>query len=199
MTLQQALALGNEVIERINSFIDDYTVKDDTRAMMMAGLLSLAREHYGSMLYLLDKGYYGSASALARPLYEAQIRLTWLSLCCTDEVAQKLNNGTKQFDGITDLSKKIDRALQANTFYDVLKKNEDALHDYTHGGMRQIARRFNSEGYIEASFHDDELVDLIKVSGMTLSMACMGFFAGVNDEEKASKAKEFVLNFPDFS
>lgn len=199
MILSQALTLGKEVLEHINSFIDEYTVKDDTRAMMMAGLLSLAREHYSSMLYLLDKGHHGSASALARPLYEAQIRLTWLSVCGTDAVAQKLNDGSKQFDGITHLSRKIDSALQANTFYDVLKQNEDALHDYTHGGMRQISRRFNGKGFIEASFHDDEIIDLIKVSGMTLAMACMGFFAGINDEAKASQAKAFVLNFPAFS
>lgn len=199
MTFSQALVLGGEVIEHINNIIEEYTVKDDTKAMLMAGLLSLAREHYSSILHLLNKGLHGSASALARPLYEAQIRLTWLSLCSTDEEIQQLNDGIKQFHGITKLSKAIDNALQANTFYDVLKNNEDALHDYTHGGMRQIARRFNEEGFIEASFHDDELVDLIKVSGMTLSMACMGFFAGVNDEAKVLQAKDFVLNFPNFS
>lgn len=191
MSVEQSILKANSVLSKINLIIDEYSVQNKIKHKMMAGLLSLCREHYSAIIEL----HYGSASSLARPLYEAHIRLSWLSICGTEDDALAINNGSIKFKGITALSKDIDKMLEGDSFGSTLKQNEDALHDYTHGGIRQIAHRFNDEGYIEASFHNDELHDLLKVTGMNLAMACMGFFAGVNDVEKAHEAKAFVLSY----
>jgi hypothetical protein len=138
MSLQTAIPKAYSTISGINNLIDDYTLQDRMKDKLMAGLLSLAREHYSAMIELINAKHYGSASALARPLYEAQIRLTWLALCASEEDAIAINKGTKEFKGITESSKKIDKVIGDSAFYNVLKANEDALHDYTHGGMRQV-------------------------------------------------------------
>jgi hypothetical protein len=62
----------------------------------------------------------------------------------------------------------------------------------------EVCDRFTEDGLIEQSFTEEELQDLLQVSGMQLTMSCLSFFAGIEDTENATKARDLIMNFPSF-
>lgn len=194
MSLQSAILRAESTLDNVHEMISGYPIEDNTKKKMIAGLLSLIIEHYESIILLIKNKKHGSASALARPLFEGYYRITWLALSCSDEKAERLNLNDS-FPSLSKIAKDIDVVISGGSFQYVYDKNKSTLHGYTHGGMHQIARRINEEGDITTAFNDDELEDLLKVSGGNLLLACMGFFSGVEDLEKATLAQQYIKEY----
>jgi hypothetical protein len=194
MNLQSTVLRAESILNQVYGMVSEYDVENNTRKKMMARLLSLVIEHYESIVLLIKNKKYGSASALVRPLVEAEYRSTWLALCCTDEKAKQLSLNDR-FDKVSKLSAAIGLAIKDEVFKEVYAQNSKALNSYTHGGMHQIARRFNDKGDIEATFSEEELIDLLNVTGVNVLMSCLSFFSGIEDSEKAKLARQYILDY----
>ena len=131
------------VVAQANSILAQHTYPDDTRTVMVVGLLSTMIEHHRSMMELIGKGFVGSSFALARSIVESMYRGMWINACATAQQLQVFETDDKFPVNMPDMAKAIDAAYKANGFFENLRvRGWAALCSYTHSGMLQLGRRF---------------------------------------------------------
>lgn len=130
---------------------------------MFAGYFALADDLHWSILVLFEQGgpSDGGAFALLRPLLDATIRGQWLLFCAKSELAKRARNGEDIFPGLPCMIESLDRTAGGDLFQPV-KKGMRSFHGFTHGGVEQLSRRFDSAGNLSANYSDAD-----KISALT--------------------------------
>lgn len=196
--IQPALTpeLRNE-LERANSlhilvmktFPSTFTPADD-RVNMLAAKTHLADDLYGSILYLLSAGgpYDGGAFALVRPLVEASVEGQWQFLCASEETFSRAYAGEDVDPGLRNMMDELDKRI-GDTVFAGLRANVKTLHGFTHGGIEQLGRRFDSKGNLRANYSDKEKIDVIRVCTAIYVLLCSVFCkaaSGTPDKDERS-------------
>jgi hypothetical protein len=134
--VEKAIADANHILAK-------HTYPDDSRTVMVIGLLSTMIEHHRSMLLLIGNGLVGSSFSLARSIVESMYRGLWISACATQQQIQSFDTDDKFPVSMPDMTKAIDAAYNAHGFFENLKNRGWApLCSYAHSGMLQLGRRF---------------------------------------------------------
>jgi hypothetical protein len=134
----------------------------------LLGYWSLMFDHHRGILSTLSNSFCGSAFALVRPMVEAAVRSHVTMLGFDDDLA-KLHEDTYRTNFGT-IGKWIDTTFHMEAYFETfLKGAKDALHSYTHAGMRQIERRFTGTDLV-ANYNDGEIVEVIRVSCSAIFM-----------------------------
>ena len=99
---------------------------------------------------LVRKGLPGPALALARPLVESWLRGVWATKCANDlEIGKFLDTGRPGPWRLEELSESIKERIptDAKWLEETTGQPEvrSMLHDFTHGGSRQVQYRFGGE------------------------------------------------------
>jgi len=177
----------------MQTFPSTFTPADD-RVNMLAAKTHLADDLYGSILYLLNAGgpYDGGAFALVRPLVEASVEGQWQFFCARDETFHRAYAGEDVDPGLPNMMDELDRRI-GDTVFGGLRANVNTLHGFTHGGIEQLGRRFDSEGNLRANYSDKEKIEAIRVSTATyvlLSSVFCRAASGMPDKDERSAAIE---------
>lgn len=188
--LERASALHHFVMK---TFPDTFTAAND-RVNMLAAKIHLADDLYGSILYLFEAGgpYDGGAFALIRPLVEASVEAQWQYFCASEETFNRAYAGEDVDPGLPNMMDVLDRHIGDQMFAG-LRANVNTLHGFTHGGLEQLGRRFDTEGNLRASYSDKEKFEAIRVSAamyvLLSSIFCQGA-SGVPEKDGRSSAIE---------
>ncbi len=166
--LKDAQNLVSWIVEKI----DGVEIKGEHRHRVPGQLYDLAIEHHAGIIALMSARVYGSAFALVRCEFECLIRGLWLHYCATDE---QLNGFVEKDEIALTFGKLIEEIEEVDGFEDglfssVKDSSWSAMNGYTHGGIHQVSRRMVGE-YIEPSFEDGALLEVIRFSG---AMALIG-------------------------
>lgn len=167
---------------------------DSDEKTIFVALFSLAVEHHGAILNLLRTGRFnGSAAALARPLIDTIYRAMWLHCCGTPEHFAAVRAGGSPYPGLPNMADAIEKATPtSDTAFTALKTSILALHGFTHGGLEQLGRRFDTDGNVQATFTDGELSELVNVTTayfVMMSVAwCQTYAGGDPTSEPRSQA-----------
>ena len=168
--LSKAKELSNWIARRH----DDQEIPKLLRSLIPGLLFDLSIEHHVAIVGLVDHHVNGSAFALLRATFEAFVRGIWLQLCASDEDIQvfykrdclpkELHFGRmiEAVEKHPDFSDKLLSQIQRSSW--------KAINSYTHGGMLQLSRRING-GIIEPNFDPDEIVELLRASGLFALLA----------------------------
>jgi hypothetical protein len=170
--------------------LDGLDISRDRRVLLAVSCYDVVMEHQLGIAVLLRSKINGSAFALVRPLFETFVRGAWIRHCATEDqieryVSDKLDlkfaqllDAVEQMDGFRD---GVLSGLKNNAWR--------AMNSYTHGGIQQAGRR-TSGAYIEPSFSNEEVAEVLKLAGSF----CLFAFQQVAIEAKRMDLAELALN-----
>ena len=133
-----------DVIGKAKHILSRCSYPDNSRTVIVIGLLATMIEHHRAMLLLVRNGFVGSSFALARSIVESMYRGMWINACASDAQIESFETDDKfPVKKMWDMAKAIDEAYHANGFFEGLRnRGWAALSSYTHSGMLQLGRRF---------------------------------------------------------
>ena len=147
----------------IQSLPDTFT--DENEDSLVAAFYSITEEHHAAILYLLRAGQFdGSAFTLARPLVDAAYRAHWLYACAKPEIVERIRKGENCYPGLINMANAIEKKLSTGGIFTSIAPYINSLHEFTHGGMEQLLRRFDAAGNVRPSYSDADKVRLINAS-----------------------------------
>jgi hypothetical protein len=143
--------------------LDDLLVPQDKRILIAVSCYDLVYEHQLAVACLVRSAIYGSAFALARPIFEAYVRGVWLKNCATEVQLQHfVEDKTIYFEKILTEIELLDGFR--NGALSALKKDAwAAMNSYTHGGVQQAARRLNGN-FIEPNYTEAEITNVLRIA-----------------------------------
>lgn len=157
--MEEHLKKVESAIAETNHIIAQHDYPDNSRTVIVIGLLATMIEHHKSMLLLIRNGRVGSAFALARSIVESTYRGMWINACATDQQIQVFEVDDKFPVKMPDMAKAIDEAYRAGGFFEDLRRRSwDKLCSYTHSGMLQLGRRFR-EHRVQPNYADQEIYE----------------------------------------
>jgi hypothetical protein len=140
----------------------------DRNALLLAYWELVSDFHRGIHALILS-GFFASAFALVRPVVESAVR-AHVALKGSEIDLQRL-----QTDDYRVNLEKIGPWIDAEFGLDGLmenflnKRTREALHSYTHAGLLQLARRFDS-GYVRPQYSDEEILEVLRVTTSAIFM-----------------------------
>ena len=172
--------------------LDDLLIPQDRRVLIAVSCYDLVYEHQLAVAYLVRSAIYGSAFALARPIFEAYVRGVWLKNCATEEQLQHF---------VDDKQISFKKILAEIEFLDgfsngallTLKKNAwNAMNSYTHGGVQQAARRLNGN-FIEPNYSQTEIVNVLRIAD---AFSLLAFQQVAAEAGRLDLAEEAISKLP---
>lgn len=170
ITASKELLTQIDRAEKMHNFVlanvPNRLMLDTDEKTILVALFSLAIEHHGAILQLLKSGRFdGSAMALNRPLIDCVYRALWLHCSGKPEHFASVRAGGSPYPGLPNMADAIDKGLPtADGIFQTLKPFINALHGYTHGGLEQLGRRFDSEGNVRATYTDGERFEVVNAT-----------------------------------
>ncbi len=162
--------------------LDGLTIRDlphNKRLQMAIACQHLAIEHSHAIVALVDNGWYGSALALQRPLFEAVVRGVWLRYAATEDEVDKAARGRfPRLERMTTESPESTNQDDPPPLQILKDRWWKRLCGYTHGGPEQILARLDHTG-IRATYLDDEILAALRWSDM------VQLFAGIQMADAA--------------
>lgn len=146
--------------------LEDLVVKrgqcpDEDRNILLMGNWALIFDYRKSILNCIERAWYGSAFALVRPVVESLVR-AHVAVKGTAEDVERLQRDDYRTNLAT-IGGWIDTEFGSGDLFKnfLNKKTRDALHSYTHGGIAQLARRFDGHN-LTPRYEDGEIIEVIR-------------------------------------
>jgi hypothetical protein len=144
---------------------------------------------------LIEHQLRGSAFALVRALYEPLYRAHWVNACATERQIEKIIQGKNIFPNMKTMVEEIDHKYDTDDFWQVVKKNSwVAMNDYTHSGMRQIARRFFQNG-VEPNYDVAEIKEVLDGTNVALLLMALFFFNVYEKTNEVKTVEKMILEY----
>jgi hypothetical protein len=179
-------------IAEANHILAKHDYPDNSRTVIIIGLLATMMEHHKAMLLLIPSGRVGSAFALARSIVESMYRGMWINVCASDPQVEAFEADDKFPVNMSDMAKAIDEAYRAYGFFEGLRiRGWAALCSYTHSGMLQLGRRFR-EHKVQPNYDDTEIFEAT-TTVTTCILILVGKFLAVQNHENESKAVDALV------
>ena len=195
--LHSRVRLAYAFADEIGLLFSERTFDSTEQNLAVAACKDLCFEHHGSVVVLIERRRFASAAALIRPMLDALVLAVGI-----DDGAVKperiigLLDGTLERPKLDDLINEL--AKRNNSLAPELKLFQKqalpVLHDYTHGGSRQITRRIRN-GEIGSNTSSDEGLEMLSISNLIVMIASyvvLSKHAGEVEVEKLSGAYERV-------
>ena len=140
----------------------DFQFLNNKKDSLLIGYYDMYIEHAFSILILIENNLIGSAFTLIRPSFEAFIRGHYSTILNENQI-KRFENGKNTFPSMGKMTQKIDELFcEEINYFQIIKKNGwVAMNDYTHGGMRQILRRFDNEGDLINTYTNEEIDEVL--------------------------------------
>lgn len=192
-TLKEKLKIASKKLDNSIRLMESYKIKSDLLSMFIASYTFIAMQHAESIILLIKKEQYVSASSLARPLFEALIRGAWLCHKGDLEIASAINTNKYKFNTVHKMCKDMDMNIKQDNYICVKEKNWDALNSYTHGGTHMLSRCI-TESTIGPNFDDKELGELLSSSVNNMLMMLYEYSIYAENEELKEKVGKMIIN-----
>ncbi len=188
----------------ITATVPDKFSADTDQKLLVSAIFSLTLEHHGAILHLLQAGRFdGSALALVRPLIDGAYRAHWIYSCAKPDIIARIKNGENVYPGLINMAEEIEKKVDADGMFVSIRPYINALHGYTHGGLEQLARRFDATGTaIKPNYADGEKLEAVKATTAHLTALAMAYSqivsAGPPDKEPQSRkiSDHYVSQYP---
>jgi hypothetical protein len=193
MTLEETLANADAAHRKIwEAFAGDVTSLGPMTPILLS-YASLALEHHEAITILVRKELFGSALALARPVFEIMWRSGWVrAIASPEQIAQVLAD-TIRFPDARTMVKALDEAYDTGRFFQGIHDNSwKSLNSYTHSGKLQLLSRF-SKGTLEPSYSDDEKIMVVNSTLVAAGMTAILVLKAHNRMENAAAVEQILL------
>ena len=155
--------------------LDGLDFKTTNRLRISCTYHRIALDHQVSILVLAQNSLMVSAKALLRPQFDAFVRGVWFKDRATEEQIRDFldkGEGSRVPPRYEVLFKALDTVGRFDFSFTHLYKNFlPMFHDFTHGGLHQIAA-FNSADSIESNFTPEDALATLRSSATLGFLAC---------------------------
>jgi hypothetical protein len=162
------------------------------RGRIAGVFFALTMEHREAAMLLAQKGARSSCFALARAVFEAYMRGTWVVYSATDDELIRFMQG-KYDPKLDTMVKKLGQLAEfrGGVFDKIRSSGWEPLCDYAHGGIRQVSRWITDDG-IEPRHSDDEVLEVLYFMNLYGLLAGLGVagLAGQDGKIYLEKADE---------
>lgn len=167
----------------------------ETKNILLMAYVDIALEHHESISLLMRSKLFGSAFALARPLFETMFRALWINKCATqDQIEEVANRDDAKFPNIAQMVQLIDQSYSTGPFFTSIKQTGWAtMCSYTHSGLLQITRRFT--GDIKPNYKDAEILEVLNVTNIAIILLARMFFVSMGCHDEAAEAEKMMLDY----
>jgi hypothetical protein len=192
--------------EKMHGFImttipDKFVGDPEEKLPLVAAIFSLIAEHHGAVLYLLKSGRFdGSALALVRPMIDGAYRAHWIYSCAKPEIIARIRKGENVYPGLINMATEIEKKLDTDGLFVSVAPYINGLHGYTHGGLEQLGRRFDSTGTeVRPNYSDGEKLEVVKATTAHLTALAIAWCQLVSTErpEKEPLSKKISDHYVD--
>ena len=168
----------------------------DARTLTVIGFVSVLIEHQEAILLLVMHGMAGSASALARPIVEGAFRALWINLPATDEEVKRFNEKDKIDLEFGEIATALDKAYNGldDFFQDFKARTWKHLNSYTHGGMRQIGRRFVKQE-VANNYNEEEIYEMTTTVSTIVLLALSFFLKRHGHMDSGNEVQELLKTY----
>lgn len=179
-----------EKSKTISASIDDaihgVKITSDIRSMVAGGCFDVVFEHQKSIVLLIEAHLLGSAFALVRGIYESYVRGLWMLHAATEaEISKFLDDKLKvSFGSMVEGIEKVP-GFDVGVLSAVKSASFSSMCSYTHGGWRQVGRRFNKKN-IEANYVAGEVVEVLNFANTIALLAA-------HEVSKMTKNRNLVI------
>lgn len=166
-SIENSLALSEWLSQQLHEHANESLGQ---RSMMTVALASLALEHREACLLLVYRGARPTAMAVARLVLESYVRALWVWHLASDQ--QLVDFMRDRFDPkIESTLQKLRRAAEPHgQLFEILRRHYCVLHDYVHGGPRQVSRWIRP-GEITPRYSDEQMAEVLSLVDMLGLMA----------------------------
>jgi hypothetical protein len=185
------LVLSDEMLKWVHGQLDGMRLPDlptEKRTQLATSCWHIAIEHSQAIVVLVHEGLYGSALAMMRIAFEAQVRGMWLMQAATEDDVDRAGRDQfpRDFFGqiVADLEKP--GRLKQRTFSFLKGEAWSHLCSLTHTGYQQIGARLTSAG-LGYNYTDAEILGALG-SADALGLAALVSFARLTNDEALEKA-----------
>ncbi len=177
-------------------------VPTEDRIRVFAALFHLALEHQFSILKLIGmqessgrRTNLGSALRSSGYFSIPFIPGIWGYYCATPDRFQLILKDDKYaYPTFDKMSAELARTHRLGNFFLSHNHAWNALCSYTHSGMHQISRRFDSAGDLTGmGYNEDEIDDALKGTSTLIAAIATEFFRAI-DEREAEKEVAEIYN-----
>lgn len=191
--VEESKEISRWLCEKLNGI----EIPNNNRTRVSAGCFDVSMEHQISVTILTENRLFGSAFALARCAFESYIRGAWFKYCASEQEIENFLKGKFEhtYQKLVDDIEACDK-YSGNALSTIKNSGWKFLNDFTHTGSRQVIRR-HTETYVESSYPEDEVIDMLDFVNVTSLLAGYdAFFLSktVDESEAASflnKIKEY--------
>ena len=184
----QLVLQGFDLHHWLSHRLDNLEISTNKRARLSVGCYDQVFEHHFAICTLLRSKAYGSAFALVRSVFEGFVRGVWLKKCASDVELEKYydDNLDLKFWQLLDRVEKVP-GFESGRLTELRKSSWKAMNSYTHGGVLQASRRYTKE-FIEPSYGDEEIIEVLKISDSFALLAFQQIAAEANRLDLAEEA-----------
>lgn len=188
MNLLEALTNSDQIALSLDKDVNGLDVPETDRAKLCGALLDVSHEHHKAVTQLLRNKFVGSASALARVLYETTIRAMWLHRCATEEEISKFKEDSRS--NATHYIKALKtEGIDLEEWHEAIWP---VLNSYAHSGYRQARSRLPF-GEISPIYDEIQQVELLMFSDFILYLAAVETFKLTGKPELEKKWLKPIL------
>lgn len=176
------------LVDWIDKHLEGLKWPSDDRSVIAASCLDVLLEHHRSVVLLIQNGFYGSAFALVRSVFECYVRAIWLHRCATDAEIASFQSDTLARSSLDDIISAIEKVDGFDVGILSAVKNGwwSPMNSFTHCGISQVARR-STESEIRPSYKNAEVEEALRLVD-TFAILAVGYIAGGIGDEALKQA-----------
>jgi hypothetical protein len=181
-----------EVIAKATHILAKHSYPDNSKTVLVVGLLATMIEHHRAMLLLTRNGMVGSSFVLARSIVESMYRGMWINACASDAQIAAFEADDKFPINMPDMAKAIDETYHAGGYFEGLRnRGWAALCSYTHSGMLQLGRRF-TENKVQPNYNEQEIYEATTTVTTCILLLASKFLAWQGHTDECTAMEELV-------
>lgn len=188
--IKKIIKKSQRQLERIKSLMEIEKINGDVSVRIIASYVLIAMHHSDSINNLIESNRPISASALIRPLIEAFVRATWLSLNENHDLAKKaikqLEKGRDEFPGIWVMVDMIDKEFKEDLLTKKLREIMKVFHSFTHGGTSMVSRCLTKDT-VGPNFTSDELIAILNGTSYHMLLTVLAYASKIGNKRLADE------------
>lgn len=186
---------GKKLRIQIGEMVTKHEYPTENWSMILLGYHSIMAEHHDAIHLLIKKELYGSAFALVRTFYECLYRAHWVVGCANQRQIDGIVDGENVFPSMNVMVTEIDRAFGTGNFWSTIKENSwNAMNDYTHSGIRQIANRFK-DNEVVANYEVGAIIEVLNNTNTVFLLMVFFFFHTYMKTNEVKKIEKMIIDY----
>ena len=164
-------------VEEVERIVDLHKYPDDSRTVLVRGLLAMIDQHHRSVLLLIKSGIVGSAYALARVIIRSTRYGLWINSCATSDQILRIPQEDDVMLSIPEMNKEIEVAYQGDHFFAELRDRWAAkLYRYSSETI-VLFGQFCIDPKYGLEHQDEEVRDVVTIATLCTVLLASKFLA----------------------